>query len=219
MTNLIKQSLGFLKAKVDSYNGSVTPVVEISNISTLNDGDEFLESTSPIILSVINIEEDRVAKTPNLYKPNPNHNSPAEKFKNPTQHFVTSLLFTAYNKVQTNDKYLDGISKLEHVIRCFQEQNVFYFSGNTEVNADAPNHTKLILDMESLKISELNQLWSVLGNKYMPSVLYKMRMISIQNENLEGDLIINEFKIKLWNNNEKDHAGQLEETEFITKNN
>ena len=65
--NLLKQSLDFLKDRVDNYQNNISPIVEISNIATLNDGDEFLDSTSPIILSVINIEEDRLAKTPNLY--------------------------------------------------------------------------------------------------------------------------------------------------------
>lgn len=207
MANILKQALDFLKLRVDTYNGSLSPVVEISNIATLNDGDEFLDSTSPIILSVVNLEEDITARSPKVYLPNPNRDSPAKKYNNPTQHFVTSLLFTAYNKVQTNDKYLDGISKLEHVIRCFQEQRVFMLNGTT----------KLILDLESLKISELNQLWSMLGNKYMPSVLYRMRMISIQHDEKDGAEIIEEFKIKLWENNSEDTTGLLEETDYITK--
>ena len=69
-TNVLKQSLGFLKAKVDTYNVIVSPVVEISNIVTLNDGDEFFNSTSPIILSLVNIEEDTVAKSQSKYEPN-----------------------------------------------------------------------------------------------------------------------------------------------------
>jgi hypothetical protein len=214
LADLLKQSLNFLKTKVDSYNGNTSIVVEISNISTLNDGDEFLESTSPIVLSIVNIEEDITAKTPDLYKKHIGQNPIIEKFKNPTQYFITSLLFTAYNKVQTNNKYLDGISKLEHVIRCFQEQKVFYVKGGIEVPPDTAGHTKLILDLESLKFNELNQLWSMLGNKYMPSVLYKMRIISIQNDNLDGDRVIEKFKIQLWDNDQNDLAGQIEETKF-----
>lgn len=77
--------------------------------------------------------------------------------------------------------------------------------------------TKLILDLESLKISELNQLWSMLGNKYMPSVLYRMRMITIQHDEKDGAKIIEEFKVKLWENNSEDTTGLLEETDYITK--
>ena len=206
MVNILKQALDLLKFQVDNYNGNAS-IVEISNIATLNDGDQFLDSSSPIILSVINIEEDAIARSPNVYLPNPNRNSPAERFNNPAQHFVTSILFTAYNKEQTSGKYVDGLNKLEHVIRCFQEQRVFMLNGTT----------KLILDLESLKISELNQLWSMLGNKYMPSVLYRMRMITIQHDKKEGAEIIEEFKVKLWENNSEDTTGLLEESDYITK--
>ena len=205
--NILKQSLDLLKLTVDTYNGNSIEVVEISNIATLNDGDEFLESASPIILSVINIEEDSLARIPQVYLPNPNRDNPAKKYNNPTQHFITSILFTAYTKVKSNGSYLDGINKLEHVIRCFQEQRVFMLNGTT----------KLILDLESLKINELNQLWSMLGNKYMPSVLYRMRVISIQHDEKDGAGLIEEFKIKLWENDSEDSTGLLEETDYITK--
>ena len=216
MVNIIKQTLDFLKKRVDTYNGSTNPVVEISNIATLNDGDEFLNSTSPIVLSIVNIEEDKISRNPKLHQWNPVDHPNIEKLKNPTQHFRVSVLFTAYNKVQTNDKYLDGISKLEHVLRCFQEQRVFYLNGSNEVNPLTNDHIKVILDIESLNFNELNQMWSVLGSKYMPSVLYRMRMIPIQNDNREGDKVIDKFKVNLWNNDPHDPHGHLEITDDIT---
>ncbi|MBX2826893.1 MAG: DUF4255 domain-containing protein [Flavobacteriaceae bacterium] len=209
----------FLKAKVDSYNGSVTPVVEITNIATLNDGDEFLESSSPITLSIVNIEEDTVAKVPNVYLPNTTQASSVEKFNNPAQNLVMSILFTAYSQEQSSTKYQDGLLKLEHVIRCFQEQHVFYIDGTTEVDPATEDHIKIILDLESLKLSELNQLWSMLGNKYMPSVMYKLRMITIQHEEEDGGSTIERLRLKLWNNNPDDIAGQLEESDEIILNN
>ena len=219
MKDLLNKTLVFLKKKVKDYDGSLTDIIEITNISTLNDGDEFLESTVPIVLSVVNIKEDRVARNPNLYFKN-NESDPIEvhKHTNPAQHLTISLLFTAYNKDRA--KYLNGISKLEHVIRCFQEKHVFYLDDNgNEVNSpDTENHRKIVLDLESLKISELNQLWSMLGNKYMPSVLYKMRLTTIQNENVKGVKIIKKAKIKLWDSADADDlAGKLEETEYFTK--
>ena len=143
-----------------------------------------------------------------------------QKYKNPAKNLVLSLLFTAYNKEQKADKYEDGLKKLEHVIRCFQEEHVFYINGTTGVtDITTQDHTKIILDMESLKISELNQLWSMLGNKYMPSALYKMRMITIQHEEIDGGSTIDKFKLKLWNNKPDDITGKLEETPEITLNN
>lgn len=104
--NLLKRALDFLKSKIDTYNGRVSNVVEISNIAALYEGDEFLNSTSPIILSVVNIEEDTIARSPQIFTPNPNDYSPNRKYNNPIQRFVASILFTAYNIVQTNNKYI-----------------------------------------------------------------------------------------------------------------
>ncbi|WP_461305301.1 Pvc16 family protein [Aureisphaera sp.] len=218
-SDVISKTLQFLKAKVDTYNGNVNPIIEITNIATLNDGDEFLDSTSPITLSVVNIQEDTVARVPNVYLPNTTQSSSVEKYKNPAQNLVLSILFTAYNKEQKADKYQDGLLKLEHVIRCFQEQHVFYLDGAVEVDPSTQDHIKIILDLESLKLSELNQLWSMLGNKYMPSVLFKMRMITIQHDEEDGGSTVERLRLKLWNNNPNDIAGQLEESDEIILNN
>jgi hypothetical protein len=217
--DIINQSLQFLKSKIDTYNGNLNSIVEVTNIATLNDGDDFLPSSTPIVLSIVNIEEDTIAKDPNLYIKNSAQLSSAKKYKNPAKNIVLSLLFSSYNQEQKADKYADGLVKLEHIMRCFQEQNVFYIDGATEVDPSTTNHTKLILDMQSLKISELNQLWSVLGNKYMPSVLYKMRMITIQHDESDGGRVIEKTKIKLWNNNPADIAGQIEDSDDIILNN
>ena len=134
-----------------------------------------------------------------------------KKFTNPAQHLIVTLLFSAYNQEQKVENYEDGLVKLERVIRCFQKQNVF------EVIADSAP-VKLILDMESLKISELNQLWSMLGNKYMPSVCYKMRLITIQNDTKTDEDVIEKVKLKLWESaNSEGLAGQIEETKYFTK--
>ncbi|WP_111710004.1 DUF4255 domain-containing protein [Lutibacter citreus] len=208
-TELLKKSLSFLKNTVNNY-GVSQDIIEITNIATINDGDEFLKSKSPIILSIINIEEDKIAKNPNIYIKNGANASDINKLTNPAQNLIITLLFSAYNQEQKAENYENGLIKLEHVIRCFQEKNVFHIVGDTIVSPETPNHTKLILDLESLKFSELNQLWSMLGNKYMPSVCYKMRMISIQNEKLLEEKAIEEVTIELHDTPNKDNSLLIE---------
>jgi len=202
-TELLKTSLTFLKNAVNNYGVSPQNIVEITNIGTLNDGDDFLTSKSPIILSIINIEEDRIARNPNVYIKNETNKPLVDRFTNPAQHLIVTLLFSAYNQEQKTENYTEGLTKLEHVIRCFQKKNVF------EVAADnAP--AKLILEMESLKFSELNQLWSMLGNKYMPSVCYKMRMITIQNDERPTKKAIEKFTVGLHDTPNKDTSVLVE---------
>jgi hypothetical protein len=40
----------------------------------------------------------------------------------------------------------------------------------------------------NLSIQEINNVWAILGAKYMPSVVYKMRMVVLQ-ENWVGERI------------------------------
>jgi hypothetical protein len=220
MSDILHKAITFLKNKVKDYSNGAD-IIEIANVSTLNDGDEFLEASAPIILSIVNIEEEKLARNPDIFiRPDTSLKNikVLKKHPNPAQHLNISLLFSAYNKDRS--KYVDGISKLEFVIRCFQEKHVFYIDDQGD-EVDSPNtdeHYKLILDLVSLKFSELNQLWSVLGSKYLPSVLYKMRLIMIQTDEKTEKEIIKKAKIKLWDTaNKNDLAGQLEETEYFTK--
>jgi hypothetical protein len=47
---------------------------------------------------------------------------------------------------------------------------------------------KLMFEMESLGTERLNNVWATLGAKYMPSVIYKMRMLTFD------DGVIREYR-------------------------
>lgn len=206
----------FLSKLVTAVNAEITgtPIVELANIATLNDGDEFLSSKSSIILSIVNIEEDKILKNQTLYKNYIPSSDSIEKYKNPTQNLILSLLFASYNIDQS--KYVEGIDKLEVVIRYFQNKRVFYWQApNLSENIPGSgSYDKLIFEMVSLKTDQLNQMWSYLGAKYMPSVLYQVQMISIQAEETSSDEIIKKAKIQLWENNPNDSTGHLESGTF-----
>ena len=206
----------FLSKLVTAVNAEIagTPIVELANIATLNDGDEFLSSKSSIILSIVNIEEDKILKNQTLYKNYIPLSDTVEKYKNPTQNLILSLLFASYNIDQS--KYTEGIDKLEVVIRYFQNKRVFYWQApNLSENIPGSgSYDKLIFEMVSLKTDQLNQMWSYLGAKYMPSVLYQVQMISIQAEETSSDEIIKKAKIQLWENNPNDSTGHIESGTF-----
>jgi hypothetical protein len=206
----------FLSKLVTAVNAEITgtPIVEIANIATLNEGDEFLSSKSSIILSIVYIEEDKILKNQTLYKNYIPSSDSIERYKNPTQNLILSLLFASYNIDQS--KYTEGIDKLEVVIRYFQNTRVFYWQApNLSENIPGSgSYDKLIFEMVSLKTDQLNQMWSSLGARYMPSVLYKVQMISIQSEETSPDEIIKKAKIQLWENNPNDSTGHIESGTF-----
>ena len=72
-------------------------------------------------------------------------------------------------------------------------QNVF-----TQVSHPAmdPKIQKLMLDLHSMGFEQVNHLWSILGGKYMPSVLYKIRQVTIDEDAvIAGGGIITEIDL------------------------
>jgi hypothetical protein len=59
--------------------------------------------------------------------------------------------------------------------------NVAGPSFNAQSSATFPHDMeKLSLDLVNLSIHEVNNVWSILGAKYMPSIAYKVRMLVVQ---------------------------------------
>ncbi len=74
---------------------------------------------------------------------------------------------------------------------------------------------KVTSEFVSLNNEHLNQMWSFLGSKYMPSVLYKFRLIAVQeNEPKSPVSDIQQVQVKLWKNNKNDAAGEIADVTF-----
>ncbi len=207
-----------LKALIEKLAETISDKIEIANVALLGDADNGLQSNSAIILSIVNLEEDKVLKNQTLYQPYVPGDTTINKKKNPTQNLSLSLLFSSYNNSQ--EKYLDGIDKLEEVIRFFQNNLVLYWDG-TNLSDTEPmgSFDKVLIDMISLKLDQVNQLWSYLGAKYLPSVLYRLQFIPVQVEENQADGIVQKAKIQLWDNDKNDIAGELESATFTKNNN
>ncbi|MFC7774738.1 Pvc16 family protein [Flavobacterium sp. GCM10027622] len=215
-----------LKVVIEQLSKLVDPgqtVVEITNIATLNDGDDFLLSKSVIVLSIVNIEEDKTLKNQSVYLRDTNDQTNISRYKQPTQHLIISVLFASYNKDMA--KYLDGIDKLKNVISYFQQNNSFYYKIDdtemidydtylTKTELQKEQYQKITMESVSLTTEQLNQMWSCLGSKYMPSMLYKMRLCMIQQSPTIQEKVIKKVKVDLWENNQNDPVGLLESGEF-----
>jgi hypothetical protein len=215
-----------LKILLEQLSRLIDPgqtIIDITNIATLNDGDEFLASKSPIVLSIVNIEEDKVQRNQSTYIKNSNDLTNISRYKQPSQNLILSLLFSSYNKDLS--KYLDGIDKLKTIINYFQQHKTFYYKNDdsemiaydtflTKTIIEKENYSKVTMEFVSLSMEQLNQMWSYLGSKYMPSGLYKMRLCTIQSTNTVQEKVIKKVTINLWENNKQNPIGLIETHEF-----
>lgn len=127
------------------------------------------------ILSLVNVEEDRVSKQQENYI----KSDTKTIYKSPQVYLNLYLLFSV-NKPD----YKKSLEILGCIIQFFQYQNVFTPITHPGLN---PKIQKLIIDLYSLNFEQVNHLWSTLGGKYLPSVMYKVRQLTVDEEAITSE--------------------------------
>ena len=160
---------------------------EAGNIGEIVAGNA-VNNNADIIVSLINVEENRVSRDPRNYI----KSGTELLLKNPPVHLYLTLLFTA---TRSGDAYGPALQNLQRVIQFFQGKYVFDHSNTQGMDAGIE---KLILEMVSINLEQLNHLWSILGGRYQPSVVYKMRMVTIDSLNGDQGDVIKEIETKYF---------------------
>ena len=71
--------------------------------------------------------------------------------------------------------YPEALKFLSNTISFFQRRPVMDHENTPDLDSRIE---KLILDIENLNIKDLSTLWSAITGKYLPSVIYKVRMVA-----------------------------------------
>jgi len=167
----------FLAEELNSYLRKRGAFVQGSDMvfpSTLVDAKgEWVLSTGKIGVTLINIEEERVLREqiPDRVYLNENHVvlQPALKLN------LTVLFAAPFNK--DTDGYKSSLKFLSHVLTFFQSHPSF--SADNSPGLD-PRIVKLNVELLSYTPEQLNQTWAYLGSKYLPSAIYRVRMVTLQ---------------------------------------
>jgi Pvc16 N-terminal domain len=160
--------------------GSVTELkLVVGNVALAFDSasDELVAGKA--ILSLVNVEEDRVAKEQKNYTVS----DIAAIYKSPPLYLNLYVLF-AVNKKKSLKDYEDSLLWLSYIIQFFQHQQVFTAASHPNLPV---NIEKIIVDLYSQNFEQVNNLWGTLGGKYLPSVLYKIRQITIDENAIEAE--------------------------------
>jgi len=135
-----------------------------------------------LVFSVVNIREEKTLKNlPNFVR---NEATLRTTYENPPVFLNFWILITA-----TDTGYNNALLMLSRAIRFFQSKNVFtqddIFPASLSINAppnplDRLESFKLIFDLYSPSMEEVNHLWGTLGGKQYPFVIYIMRMLDLK---------------------------------------
>lgn len=135
-----------------------------------------------LCLSMVNIQEEKALKN----VPNQIRDEAALKviYQNPPVFLNCRILMVA-----THSDYKNALLMLSRAIRFFQYKKVFTQDDvlPSSISTGAPSNVldqlekfRLIFDLHSPTMEEVNHLWGTLGGKQYPFVLYTLRLMELQ---------------------------------------
>jgi hypothetical protein len=143
-------------------------IVVISNILE-QDGGVASHVDNKLVMFLINIEKDTV---PFQQTQKSSVGAQRSISSSPPLYLNLYLIVAGYF---SGRNYPEALKFLSNTISFFQRCPVF----DRQNTPDLDNRIgKLVLDLQNLDIKDLSSLWGVLSGKYLPSVLYKVRMVA-----------------------------------------
>jgi hypothetical protein len=175
---MIYETLQILKEQLEGYFTEVGlgKIIALENIALLDSGDDAAAKVKDkVVLSLINIEEETTLKNLPHYK----IKDDIAEYKNPPVNINLFVLISA--NCETYDKSLRSLSK---TIEFFQGKSTFSPANTvynrTNVAFDVFDYFKFHLQLFTPTFEQLNNIWGTLGGRQLPSVVYKIQLIQIE---------------------------------------
>lgn len=179
---MIRQSLETLKSELTTFMDKRDPSgmrvvnVILSNILNQEGKTVFNEksddkSSHYLLITLINIEEEKHLRPPQRTR---EFGGMQIGKQNPEVNLNLYVLFTAFSS-----EYLTCLGIISDAISFFQHKNYFDASNTPTLH---PKIQKMVADMHSLTFEQQNYMWGLMGAKYLPSVVYKLRTLSIDED-------------------------------------
>lgn len=174
-----------------TINGT-SEIVQLNNIANINDEKNDLQNK--IILTLIKVEEESSLKNGAFYI----KKSPQEIGKH---HPAIYLNFYTLVSV-TKKNYREALQLLSDTITFFQAHRVFTGQlSNREPEEDVS--FKITVELYDINFQEVFDMWSNLGSKQFPSVIYKVRLLKFLDIQEQEDMhVVETIKV---NHDMSDH--------------
>ncbi|MCF6331931.1 MAG: DUF4255 domain-containing protein [Draconibacterium sp.] len=177
---MIYETLQILQEQLENYfiEVGLGKIIALENIALLESGnDDAKKLDGKVVLSLLKMEEETTLRNIPSYK----IKDGKTEYKNPPVHLNLYLIIAA--NCDTYDKSLRSISK---VIQFFQGKKLFTSTNTvynrTNVAFDVFDYFKFILELYTPSFEELNNVWGTLGGRQLPSVIYRIQLIQLEQD-------------------------------------
>lgn len=148
------------------------------------DGTIAIQGENKIVLTMINMEKETARSM--------GQKSMSALQGEPPLNLNIYLLFSAYF---TGNNYPEALRFLSFILAYFNNKSVFTTSNTPALHSRIE---KLTFEIVDLNPDALSNMWSTIGAKYLPSVLYKVRMLTFDQN------VIREFRPRISNVSDND---------------
>ena len=166
-------ALKFLEDQLNTYlltrTGSNSTLGQVKMSKLVDDDGKSAITQDTIGASVINLEEDRIFKA---QLPEHIYTNGQNIVLEPELKLNLYVLFAA-----NFQQYEQALKYMSYLLTYFQSHPSFT---SVEYPALDPHIEKLTIELQSLNYEQLNQIWAFIGGKQLPSVIYKVRLVSLQ---------------------------------------
>ncbi len=181
-----KQLNGYLDAKISRVDGSehvslTNPAPNIGSLFTQGD---------KLYFSLLNIEEQLSLREGGVNRRVVGNHLLTSQ---PPVNFNLQVIFIANH----SKDYKTELNLIYWVMEFFQCKPLFNLANTPGLaNAGFSGDDKLIFELNSLPLKEMHYVWGNLGMKQMPSVVYQIKMLTIQNSTVASeDGVINSIEL------------------------
>lgn len=168
---MLDSAVKFLADEVNLYlkRRTASDVVKVIPGGLADDSGKWAVTEGSIGLALVNVEEERVMRS---QVPDREIVSGKQVVRQPELKLNLHLVFAARHK-----EYDHALRYLSYVLTFFQAHPMFTPDEYPALDA---NIEKLNLELLSYGPEQLNQLWAYIGAKYLPSAVYRVRMVVLQ---------------------------------------
>jgi hypothetical protein len=159
----------FMKLKMRDTKGEyihLVPVIDQEGKSSV--------SENTVCMTLVRIEEDRINMSESTQI---EYNAKGiQSYQAPVK-LNLYVLFSAACSDGQEKNYKEALKRISRVVAFFQSKSVFTSHNTPRLD---PVVGKLTVELCNMNMEEQNNLWSMLGGAYRPSVLYMLRALVIQ---------------------------------------
>lgn len=168
---MLTTALSFITQELNDYFNRTFQPLEPKAVLSAHvslDGTPVADIVNKVSITLINLEPEATIRNATAARRSPDSSLQLH----PTINLNLHVLFAA-----NFGEYTEALKFLGGTLNFFQSHSLFTPQNSPRLDAGLD---RLAVELETMSYQEWSHLWGVLGTKYMPSVVYKIRMVPIQ---------------------------------------